>query len=180
MCLDNQTNGAAETIYITLKKLNIKDSPLCLDGDNFYNCDIIKLWNGENVIFSFIDYSNSNIYSYLKCIKNSNIIEDIQEKNKITNIACTGAYGFKSSNQLKLYIKQILDKNIKQQNEFYTSGVVKEMINAKIEFFCKNIDKKNFICLGTPLLLKQFYNNVPAITCDINKNNLEKKEYVLI
>ena len=111
------------------------------------------------------------MYSYIKLNEDTNSIIDIQEKNKITNIACTGAYGFKSSNQLKLYIKQILDKNIKQQNEFYTSGVVKEMINAKIEFFCKNIDKKNFICLGTPLLLK-FYNNVPFF---INKNNLEKR-----
>ena len=76
MCLDNNTKGAAETINIALKNLNMPDEPiLCLDGDNFYyQIDIIKLWNHKNIVFTFYDLSDKEIYSYIK-INNNNIID---------------------------------------------------------------------------------------------------------
>jgi dTDP-glucose pyrophosphorylase len=96
-CIDNNTRGAAETINIGLNSLNEKrDIPvICLDSDNFYTSDIITKWNGENCVFSFKDYNNKPIYSYVKTNDNNNII-DIKEKEKISDNACTGAYGFKS------------------------------------------------------------------------------------
>ena len=44
--LKENTRGAAETIHIALNELdNIDDDNiLCLDGDNFYTCDVVKLW----------------------------------------------------------------------------------------------------------------------------------------
>ena len=57
-------------------------------------------WNGENCIFSFEDLTENPIYSYLK-INDHNEILDIKEKEKISNNACTGAYGFSSINELK-------------------------------------------------------------------------------
>ena len=67
LCLKENTRGAAETINIALKELDGGDSPiLCLDGDNFYNIDIIKLWNGKNLIFTVQDKNENAIYSYIK------------------------------------------------------------------------------------------------------------------
>ena len=101
--LQENTRGAAETIHIALKKLEIDDEPiLCLDGDNFYISDIVKLWNGENSIGVFEDISSEVIYSYVKVNDNNKILE-IKEKNKISNIACTGAYGFNSWKTLNQY-----------------------------------------------------------------------------
>ena len=96
--LKYQTRGAAETLYDTLNdlyKLNISDQPiLSLDGDNFYTTDIITSWCGQNKIFCFEDLSDNPIYSYVQC-QDTKIV-DIVEKNKISNFACCGSYGFNS------------------------------------------------------------------------------------
>tara|TARA_B110001450_G_scaffold50029_1_gene46649 strand:+ start:15935 stop:17839 length:1905 start_codon:yes stop_codon:yes gene_type:complete len=161
-CLENNTRGASETINISINNLNEeRDIPvLCLDSDNFYTCDIISQWNGDNCVFSFEDKNENPIYSYVKMNENNEII-DIKEKNKISSNACTGAYGFNSINHLKKYTSKIIEGNITQKSEFYTSGVIKEMISEGQIFKNKTILHSNFICLGTPLQLKFFYNNYP-------------------
>ena len=84
LCLEKNTEGAAETINIALKKLDVdlKDKPiLCLDGDNFYTTNIVHLWNGENKIITFEDINNNPIYSYVSLNHcNSSLINDIIEK----------------------------------------------------------------------------------------------------
>ena len=169
-CLENNTRGAAETINIGINNLNEhRDIPvICLDSDNFYTCDIISQWNKENCIFSFEDLNENPIYSYVKTNNNNDIL-DIKEKEKISNNACTGAYGFSSINELKKYTLKIIKENITQKSEFYTSGVVKEMINNGHTFKNKKILRSNFICLGTPLQMKFFYNNYPR------KNSINDK-----
>ena len=162
--LDRNTDGAAETINIALKKLDIIDQPiLCLDGDNFYTTDVIKLWNGENKIITFRDNHTNPIYSYVET--EGDKIINIVEKQKISNYACTGAYGFSSYLQLLKYTQTILDNQIKQKGEYYTSTVIKEMIKSDIHFGITIIDIKDWICLGTPLQVKQFCNNYPKISC---------------
>jgi capsule biosynthesis phosphatase len=162
LCLKDNTRGAAETINIGLNNLNeSRDIPvLCLDSDNFYLCDIVSNWKGKNCIFSFEDENENAIYSYLKTNENNQII-DIKEKEKISNNACTGAYGFSSINDLKKYTSKIIKGNITQKSEFYTSGVIKEMIYDNHIFENIKIDITEFICLGTPIQLKLFYNNLP-------------------
>ena len=150
-----------------------RDIPvICLDSDNFYLCDIISQWNGKNCIFSFEDYCEKPIYSYVE-YNNKNQVINIKEKEKISNYACTGAYGFKSILELTKYTSKIIKNKITQQNEFYTSGVIKEMI--KDGYFFENIiiNTKQFICLGTPLQLKLFYNNLPR-TSALTDNTLIK------
>ena len=169
-CLEHSTRGAAETINIGINNLNEeRDIPvLCLDSDNFYDCDIISQWNGENCIFSFEDKNENPIYSYVK-INENNEITDIKEKVKISSNACTGAYGFESINNLKKYTSKIIERNITQKSEFYTNGVIKEMISECQVFKNQTIVHSNFICLGTPLQLKFFYNNYPYKNCFNNE-----------
>jgi dTDP-glucose pyrophosphorylase len=125
--LINNTRGAAETIYITLEKMKMDDMPiLCLDGDNFYIQDIVKKWNGDNCIYVFKDSSDTEAYSYIQL--NENKIIDIVEKQKISDLASTGGYGFNSWHKLRDYCKKIIDNNIMQKNEFYTSTVIREML----------------------------------------------------
>ena len=175
-CLENNTRGAAETINIGINKLNEeRDIPvLCLDSDNFYTCDIISQWNGENCVFSFEDENKNPIYSYVKTNENNEII-DIKEKDKISNNACTGAYGFRSINDLKKYTSKIIEENITQKLEFYTSGVIKQMISEGQTFKNQTILRSSFICLGTPLQLKFFYNNYPYKNCFSNEVVIKNK-----
>jgi len=163
--LTENTRGAAETINLSIQNLNIKnDIPvICLDGDNFYLCDIISLWNGKNSVITIEDNTNKEIYSYIK-VEDNRII-DIVEKNKISDNACTGAYGFTSIKQLKEYSQYIIEHNMLQKSEFYISGIIKEMIKSNINFSNILIDKKEWVCLGTPIQLRMFYNNYPKISC---------------
>jgi NDP-sugar pyrophosphorylase family protein len=173
--LEIQTRGAVETINIALKKYNLGNQPiLCLDGDNFYEIDIIKLWNGKNIIFTFEDLGNQPIYSYLN-IANKKVI-NIIEKEKISNYACTGAYGFESSNKLLEYTQFVIDNDIKIKNEFYTSVVIKEMIKNNIVFNNININKSNWCCLGTPIQLRHFYNSFPKTSCLNSNIKIEPKK----
>lgn len=178
LCLENNTRGAAETINIGINNLNEERNipVLCLDSDNFYTTDIISQWNGENCIFSFEDGNENPIYSYVKTNENNEIL-DIKEKVKISNNACTGGYGFKSIAELKQYTSKIIEEDITQKTEFYTSGVIKEMINNGHTFTNKTILHPNFICLGTPLQLKFFYNNYPKKNC-INEHVVIKNKRI--
>lgn len=171
-----KTRGAAETINIAINNLeSIIDKPvICLDSDNFYLCDIINKWDGNNTIFTFIDKNVSPIYSYISTDKDNNII-DIVEKEKISDSACSGAYGFESIVDLERYTRKIIDSNIMQQSEYYTSGVVKEMLKLEYKFKNVEIDIEHYICVGTPIQLKLFYNNYPKCSSMYNKLIIESK-----
>ena len=175
--LNFNTDGALHTLYLTLSTFNnIIDQPIIsIDSDNFYLDDIITKWNGENKIFCFKDESESNCYSYVKNIDNK--IIDIKEKEKISNNACCGAYGFSSWKDLLENSKIILDKEIKQKNEYYISNVIKLMIEKDKFFKMEIIDNNKYICLGTPLHLRIFYNNYPKINSITNKDIMIKKRF---
>ena len=175
--LMKNTEGAAETILIALNLLTQEDKPiLCLDGDNFYTSNIIKQWNGGNCVFVFEDNSKEEVFSYVKINKKKEII-DIKEKIKISQFASTGGYGFNSWKTLQKYCKKIIDKKIKQKNEYYTSTVIKEMLKDYHLFFPNIIDQKNYICLGTPLQVRIFCNNFPVINAHTNNKMVESKRY---
>ena len=157
LCLENNTRGTVEILNICINTLNEERNipVICLDSDNFYTCDIISQWNGENCIFSFEDENENPIYSYIKTNENDEIL-DIKEKKKISNNVCTGAYGFSSINELKRYTSKIMEKNITQKSEFYTSDVIKEMISEGKIFKNINILNKYYFSFGTPEQIIQY------------------------
>lgn len=172
--LEEQTTGAAETINIALSNLNIKhDVPtLCLDSDNFYTCDIIKKWSGNNSVMYFKTEIAEPIFSYI--VTENNTITAIEEKNKISNNACTGAYGFESYKQLLKYTGEIVKSKSKVKGECYTSLCVKLMLEHNIPFTSVEISEADYHCLGTPVQLKLFYNNQPNVSCLDSKSKHEK------
>jgi capsule biosynthesis phosphatase len=172
--LNENTDGAAHTLYLALNNLNgLNDSPiLCLDADNFYSVDIVTLWNGKNLIFSMFDQTSNPIYSYIN-INESNQITKIIEKEKISDFACTGGYGFSSFKELFHFITLIIKNKIKDKNEYYISTIIKEMLKNNITFETMTLNKKNLNCLGTPIQILQFYNNYPKKSCIDNKETIK-------
>jgi len=178
-CIENNTRGSAETIHIALNNLKeTRNIPIIsFDCDSFYLCDIISEWNGENSIFTFEDNNKKPIYSYIK-YNNKNEIIDIKEKEKISDYACSGAYGFKSIHTFKKYISIIIEKNIKQKNEFYLSGVIKEMIINNHVFKHKKTKRNLFIPLGLPTDIDKFYiDNIKKEIVQSNKIILNIEGY---
>lgn len=163
LCLEEDTRGAAETLNIALKNLDAfhLDCPiLSLDSDSFYKVDVIEKWNGKNCVFSIIDKEDDAKYSYIQFDNiNNQCIIDIKEKVKISDYACTGAYGFKSVAVLIKFTDLMIENNSMQKNEFYTSGVIKMMIEKNHNFKNMMINSKDFISLGTPKQVNDYLKN---------------------
>jgi len=160
ICLKEDTLGASHTILKGLENLKEKDQPIiCLDGDNFYNCNVLKLWNKKNQVVVFKDSTPEPIYSYVKI--NNNIITEMKEKDKISDYACSGGYAFESWIILKRYCEEALEKKLTQKGELYTSGIIRKMIEDGYNFSICEVESSDFICLGTPLQVRLFCNNFP-------------------
>lgn len=174
ICLNYQTRGATETILEIINNMNMENrqfNTICLDCDTFYPIDKIDIIGkykqslNKNNIICFEDYQDKPIFSYIK-VYNDKII-DIQEKVKISNLANTGCYCFENCYLLKKYCEKIIKKNITFKNEFYTSCVIKSMLQDKIDFGYNIIKTDDFVCLGTPLQVRIF--------CDKINHTFEKK-----
>jgi capsule biosynthesis phosphatase len=155
------TRGAAETVLFVLENMSDKELEnltIVVDSDNIYNDDIIndiKQIN-NNVIFYFNDENTKNLFSYIK-IKDD-VVFDIKEKVKISDNACSGAYGFKNGSILKKYILKTIKDNDKSNNEFYVSTIYKKMLDNGESIFSKKCN--NYISLGTPHQLKMHSSNI--------------------
>lgn len=177
LCLKTDTRGAAETIFLALQQFTRPDDPiLCLDSDNFYTCDVIKLWDEKNRIITFEDNQESPIYSYVET-NTENRVTKIVEKEKISKYACCGAYGFSSWKQLQSKCQYILDNNILQKGEYYTSTVISEMLRDKTVFDQAPVNTKNYICLGTPTQVRLFCHNYPCYSSLNDHCLIQPKRY---
>ena len=182
LCLNCDTGGAAETVYQCLNELKEKDQPiLCMDSDNFYTCNVVGMWGGGNSVFSFYDTQENPIYSYIQIEAQKGLgmdsITDIVEKEKVSNHACCGAYGFESWKQLKANCKFVIDRDIRQKGEFYISTVIREMIKDGKKFGNVSIDPKQYICLGTPTQVRLFCHNYPRYSSFNNDCLIKPKRY---
>ena len=167
--LPSQTKGAAETVLYGIKNMPkhlLQNNTIILDCDNFYTCDILQDYRNssiKNAVFSFEDKLSKPIYSYVKT-NEEDIITEIREKVKISDNANTGCYCFESGSLLKTYCELIMEKEIVENNEYYMSCVIKEMLNNNTQIACIKINKEHFHCLGTPMHVKIFCSNKKHIT----------------
>jgi len=174
--LANQTKGAAESVLLA-SKLVTNDKPIiCIDGDNFYTCNILERYAAskiKNCVFCFYDNSTeAAIYSYTKT--DNDLITDIAEKERISNMANAGIYCFESKQILQKYCSQIIDNNISQKGEYYISGAIKQLI-TDLPASVINIRNEEYVCLGTPLQVRLFCNNFPRINAVTNQTLIKPK-----
>lgn len=160
--VDGITDGAARTTLFAKEFIN-NNSPLIT-----MNSDQIIEWNSSEFMYKMNELScDGGIvtftathpkWSFVKTNENGYVIE-VAEKNPISDIATVGVYYWKYGSDYVKYAEQMIEKNIKVNNEFYVCPVYNEAIQdgKKIKTF--NIDKMWGI--GTPEDLNFFL--------DINK-----------
>lgn len=149
------TAGPVETVKELVKSLSQKnqDENLAfIDGDTFYNFDIlskIRNFKKDTIIYSKTNLTEP-IYSYLN-IKN-NYVTEIKEKIKISENFSVGCYYFRSIFSYLKYSDQALKKN-KSAN---FSHVYSKILNDGIKVKGFKINQSDFDCLGTPKQLQNF------------------------
>jgi HAD superfamily hydrolase (TIGR01509 family) len=166
--VDGVTDGAARTALLAKEYINnhrpliIANSDQLLDWDEsgFMSQLLEAGADGNMALF----LANEDKWSYAK-IKNNKIIE-VAEKVVISNNASTGIYGWTKGSDYVKYAEQMIEKNIRVNNEFYICPVYNEAIqdNKRILPIFVNA----MYGLGTPEDLKSFVTKEHKM---LNKSN---------
>lgn len=148
----NETTDGAAITALMAKDFIDNDNPLIIA-----NSDQIVDWNSREFIYELYSKnadggialfeSNHPKWSYVK-IDDFNVISEVAEKKPISNNATVGIYYWKRGSDFVKYAEQMIDKNIRTNDEFYICPVYNEAIldNKKIY----GIYVKNMWGIGTP------------------------------
>lgn len=154
------TEGAACTALLAKNYIN-NDNPLF-----FANSDQFAEWDSNEFMYKMQETnadggivtfeSTHPKWSFVK-LNNDGIITEVAEKNPISNIATVGYYFWKKGSDFVKYAEQMIQKNIRVNNEFYVCPVFNEAINDKK--IIKSFNIKKMWGLGTPEDLSYFTKN---------------------
>ena len=158
--VEGVTEGAACTTLLAKKLIN-NDNPLVIA-----NSDQFVEWNANEVMYAFstegIDggiltfQSTHPKWSYAK--KNdSGFVSEVAEKKPISTNATVGIYYYKKGSDYVKCAEEMIEKNIRTNNEFYVCPVYNQLIEKGGKVRTKDIRK--MWGLGTPEDLNNFMNN---------------------
>ena len=158
--VDGITEGAACTTLLA-KQFIDNDEPLVMA-----NSDQFVEWDSNEFMYSMTaDDVDGGILSFeathpkwsFAKLNDDGFVSEVAEKKPISNIATVGIYYWKRGSDYVKYAEQMIDKDIRTNNEFYVCPVYNEAIgdNKKIKVF--PIEK--MWGLGTPEDLKNYLEN---------------------
>jgi HAD superfamily hydrolase (TIGR01509 family) len=158
--VDGLTQGAACTTLLAKDLIN-NDQPLLMA-----NSDQFVEWNSNECLYAFTaDNIDGGIvtfeathpkWSFAK-IGSDGFVTEVAEKNPISNNATVGIYYWKQGSDYVKFAEQMIEKNIRTNNEFYVCPVFNEAIQEGKKIRVKKIEK--MWGLGTPEDLKTFLEN---------------------
>ena len=158
--VDGITEGAACTTLLAKQYID-NDAPLVMA-----NSDQFIEWDSNEFMYKMIEQkvdggivtfqATHPKWSFAK-IDEYGYVTEVAEKNPISDIATVGVYYWAKGSDYVKYAEQMINKNIRVNNEFYVCPVFNEAIgdNKKIKTF--NIEK--MWGLGTPEDLKYYLEN---------------------
>ena len=155
--VDGITEGAACTTLLA-KKFIDNDEPLVIaNSDQFVEWDSNEFMYSmvaDNVDGGILTFESTHPkWSFVKLGEDGFVCE-VAEKKPISNIATVGIYYWTRGSDYVKYTKQMIEKDIRTNNEFYVCPVFNEAISdgKKIKIF--KIEK--MWGMGTPEDLKRF------------------------
>jgi len=149
--VDGLTEGAACTTLLAKELINNEDELLIANSDQVikYSSENFKmmksLTSADGIIFTFNAVHPK--WSFVK-VNSRNIVTELQEKNPISNIATCGIYWYKKGSEYIKYAEQMIQKNIRVNNEFYVAPVYNEYISDGKMLIPFYVDEMHGI--GTP------------------------------
>jgi len=159
--IDEITEGAACTTLLAEKYINNDEPLLMANSDQYLD------WNSNEFMYSMIaDDIDGGIltftathpkWSFAK-FDDSGFVERVAEKDPISNIATVGVYFWTKGSDYVKYCKQMIEKDIRTNNEFYVCPVYNEAIQDGKKIKTYHIDRKQMWGLGTPEDLERFIN----------------------
>jgi len=160
--VDGITEGAACTVLLAKEYIN-NDNPLILtNSDQFIewdSTDFMYQMNEKDFDGSIMCFEATHPkWSFAKSDENG-IISEVAEKNPISNQATAGIYYFKKGNEFVKYAEQMIERNLRVNNEFYVAPIYNQFIQDGKIIFNYQIPTENMWGLGTPEDLKYYLEN---------------------
>ena len=160
--VDGITEGAACTTLLA-KEFIDNDEPLIMA-----NSDQFVEWDSNETLYAF---QNDGIdggiitfpathpkWSYAK-LGDDGYVSEVAEKKPISEHATVGIYYWKKGSDYVKYAEQMIDKDIRTNNEFYVCPVFNEAIQDGKKIRIKDIQKNGMWGIGTPEDLSYFLEN---------------------
>ncbi len=157
--IDEMTEGAACTTLLAEEYINNDEPLLMANSDQYLD------WNSNEFMYSMIaDDIDGGIltftathpkWSFAK-LDDSGFVERVAEKDPISDIATVGVYFWTKGSDYVKYCKQMIEKDIRTNNEFYVCPVYNQGIEDGKKIKTYHIDRKQMWGLGTPEDLKRF------------------------
>ena len=158
--VDGLTEGAACTALLAKDLIN-NDNPLF-----FANSDQFVSWDSNEFMYKMqeTDCDGGIVtfesihpkWSFTK-VNEFGLVTEVAEKNPISNMATVGFYYWKHGSDFVKYAEQMIEKNIRVNNEFYVCPVFNQAIEGGKSIRTFEVNK--MWGLGTPEDLKYFIEN---------------------
>ena len=160
--INQTTEGQVSTCLLSEDKIDQNGSLLIgpCDSEVIWNeKDFSHLLTNENydaIIWTFRNNAtvsrNPNMYGWVGT-KNNHTADFISckksiSKNPVSDHAIVGIFWFKSANTFFSYGKELIEKDIRINNEFYVDEVMNLLINDRLKVGIFEVEK--YICWGTP------------------------------
>lgn len=156
------TEGAACTVLLAEKYIDNEDMLMMANSDQYVDIDINEyiqaMDDSDGLIMTM--YADDPKWSFIKYDERK-YVTMVREKEVISNEATVGIYNFKRGSDFVQYAHQMIDKNIRVNNEFYVAPVYNEMIEdgKKVKFYNIGREDDGMYGLGIPSDLEKFLNN---------------------
>ena len=158
--VDGLTEGAACTALLAKEYID-NDNPLFFaNSDQFVEWDSTEFMykmNETDVDGGIVSFRATHPkWSFAKVDENG-IVTEVAEKNPISDIATVGYYYWKKGSDFVKYAEEMIEKNIRVNNEFYVCPVFNQAIeDGKI---IRTFDIPKMWGLGTPEDLTYYLEN---------------------
>lgn len=160
--IDKLTEGAACTALLAEEFIDNDKELIIANSDQFVEWDsglflyTLRNKDADGGILTF--ESSHPKWSYAKADK-YNVVSEVAEKKPISNKATVGIYYWKKGSDFVKYAKQMIEKDIRTNGEFYIAPVFNEAIGDGKKVLTFDIEKDKMWGLGTPEDLKYFLDN---------------------
>lgn len=155
--VDGLTEGAACTTLLAKEFINTDEPLLIANSDQFIE------WNSNECLYAFsADGIDGGLLTFYNChskwsfakLGQDGFVSEVAEKKPISTNASTGIYYWAKGSDYVKYAEQMIEKNIRTNNEFYVCPVFNEAIQDGKRIRMKQIER--MWGLGTPEDLNYF------------------------
>jgi dTDP-glucose pyrophosphorylase len=164
LTVDGVTEGAACTV-LTARELINDDAPLMIaNSDQYVDVDVneyLSYMHNHHLDGLIMTMKASDPKWSFVGLNNENLVTEVVEKVVISDEATVGIYNFRSGREFVAAADDMIQKNLRVNNEFYVAPVYNQLINegANVGVFNVGEEANGMYGLGIPADLELFLAN---------------------